>query len=325
MPSATAVLFLAASLTAIAIGSSAHLPAKAAPRDSRHTVHIGQMAVTIPRQWRASLPLRQFGTTTWTFEGPGEQVQLSRQSEQTNAWQLLPMVPIFPGSGVSSGATVYQDSLQTSGAITRQVLSATGTVYTVSISGRAMSMALEHQILASWRHPPVSTVTDAVHRMITAGLPEFQEDFATSQDGWILAGGAPGAGQEVYYLFDTRSHGKTWSLERYTRGSWCRSQAPRCEFIAGAGYQRMLFWNAADGIIASASSLVDRVSVLRTFNAGKTWTPLLIKTSISANGIRLIDRRGVLILTVLGINGQRPWTVQSINSGQSWIPIPEGS
>jgi len=266
-----------------------------------------------------------FETTTWIFKGLDGQVQLSAQSGRMNAFQLLSMVPVFPGTGVRPGPTVYQDSLRLSGSITYQVLSPSGTVYAIEVDLRPSATTLASQILGSWRHPPVATVTQAVYLMQKNRAPEIQESSPNLSDAWILAGGAPAAGQEAYYLFRTVDGGNRWSLERYTSASWCPSEAPQCEFVAGAGYRRMLFWNSNDGVIASASSLVDSAVILRTQNGGETWTPTRINLATAANGLRLTDIQGVLLLRVSQWNDHPPVVPQSINSGQSWILVPFAS
>ncbi len=275
------------------------------------------MSVTIPGSWTAASPSPSYGQTTWTFEGLGGEVQLTASALAFNSFQLLPMVFTPPGTGLHRGPTAYQDQLDVAGSVTRDVLSRAGTLYSIAIDGGPT-----RRILASWHHPPVATVTQAVHLMeqstVNQGAPEYTKVFANAADGWILAGGEPAASQEAYYLFRTVNGGKTWALERYTAPAGCPTQVPSRTFIAGDGWAGMAFWSADEGIIVNASAVVAQAVIIRTRNGGQTWTTQTISLPASATGGHIRNQHGILTLTLDQPQGARPVTLKSTDDGTTW-------
>lgn len=274
--------------------------------------------MTIPGSWTAASPSPSYGSQkTWTFQGLNGEVQLTESLLASNFFQLLPMVFTPPGTGFHRGPTPYQDQIDLNGSITKQILGRSGTLYSIDVDGGPA-----HRILTSWHHPSVATVTEAVHRMeqptVNQGAPEYTKVFANKADGWILAGGEPGAGQEAFYLFHTIDGGKTWSLERYTSPTGCPSQSRSCTFIAGDGWTGMAFWSREDGIIVNASFLVAQAIIIRTRDGGRTWTTQTIPLPASATGGKLRNRRGVLTLALNQPGGHPPVTLVSTNGGTSW-------
>ncbi len=301
---------------------SSTTPAASRSRSTRpthpwRTVRAGAMSVTIPGSWTAASPSPSYGQTTWTFEGLGGEVQLTASPLAFNSFQLLPMVFTPPGTGLRRGPTPYQDQLDVAGSVTRDVLSRAGTLYSIAIDGGPT-----RRILASWHHPPVATVTQAVHLMeqstVNQGAPDYTKVFANAADGWILAGGEPAASQEAYYLFRTVNGGKTWALERYTAPAGCPTQLPSCTFIAGDGWTGMAFWSADEGIIVNASAVVAQAVIIRTRDGGTTWATQTIPLPASATGGQIRDRRGVLTVTLDQPGSHTPVTLVSTDGGTSW-------
>lgn len=284
--------------------------------DEWRTVHAGAMAVTIPSGWTAESPSPSpsSGQTTWVFAGSTGEVQLTASPLGSNSDQLLPMVFTPPGTGYHWGPSPYQGQIDLNGSITKEVLSASGTLYSIDVEGGPT-----RRLLASWRHPPIASVTQAVHLMEAATYqPSYTTVFANPTDGWILASGQPGAGQEAFYLFRTVNGGKTWSLERYTSPTGCVSQSPSCAFIAGDGWTGTAFWSGEDGIIVNASYLVAKAFIIRTTNGGQTWAAQTILLPASATGGHLRDQRGVLTLTLDQPGGHSPVTLESTDGGMAW-------
>lgn len=304
---------------------SSTLPSRSArPMHRWRMARAGAMSVTIPGSWTAASPSPSYGQTTWTFQGLGGEVQLTVSPLASNFFQLLPMVFTPPGTGLHRGPTPYQDQVDVAGSVTRDVLSRTGTLYSINIDGGPT-----RRILVSWHHPPVATVTEAVHLMeqstVNQGAPDYTKVFANAADGWILAGGEPGAGQEAFYLFQTVDGGKIWSLERYTSPTGCPSQSPSCTFIAGDGWIDMAFWSREDGIIVNASYLVPQAVIIWTRDGGTTWATQTIPLPASATGGQIRDRRGVLTLTLDQPGSHTPVTLVSTDGGTSWSHAPGAS
>ncbi|PSR35075.1 MAG: hypothetical protein C7B46_02660 [Sulfobacillus benefaciens] len=293
------------------------VPASTRPIHPWRTVHAALMSVTIPSSWTAVSPSSSYGQTTWTFRGLDGEVQLTASSLTSNFFQLLPMVFTPPGTGLHWGPSLYQDQIGLSGSITKEVLCSSGTLYSIDVEGGPA-----HRILASWRHPSVATVTEAIHLMekptVNQGFPDYTKVFANAADGWILAGGEPGAGQEAFYLFQTVDGGKIWSLERYTSPTGCPSQSRSCTFIAGDGWIDMAFWSPKDGIIVNASYEVPQVVIIRTHDGGTTWAALTIPLPACATGGQIQDKGGVLTLTLNQPVGHTPVTLVSADGGASW-------
>ncbi len=227
------------------------------------------------------------------------------------------MVFTPPGTGIHWGPTLYQDQIDLNGSLTRDVLSPSGTLYSIDVEGGPT-----RRILASWRHPPVATVTQAVHLMenatVNQGVAHYTPVFVNAADGWILQGGEPGAGQEAFYLFHTVNGGETWSLERYTSPVGCPSESPTCVFIGGDGYTGMTFWSREDGVIVDASYLVPQAVIIRTGDGGQTWAAQTIPLPEAAIGGRLVDKHGMLTLTLDEPGGHGPVTFASTDGGTSW-------
>lgn len=323
--SATGALPTSASRTPLS--SKAPTPTRSRSTRPTHpwrTVHAGAMSVTVPSSWTAASPSPSYGQKTWTFQGLGGEVQLTASPLASNFFQLLPVVFTPPGTGIHWGPSLYQDQIDLNGSVTKEVLSSSGTLYGIDVEG-----GTTHRILVSWSHPSVATVTEAVHLMeqstVNQGAPDYTKVFANAADGWILADGEPGAGQEAFYLFQTIDGGKTWSLERYTSPTGCPSQSRSCTFIAGDGWTGMAFWSHEDGIIVNASSLVPQAVIIQPRDGGTTWATQTISLPASATGGHIRDRRGVLTRTLDQPGGRTPVTLVSTDGGISWSNTADAS
>jgi len=156
-----------------------------------------------PSRWTAASPSPSYGQTTWSFQGLGGGVQLTASPLASNFFQLLPMVFTPPGTGLHWGPSLYQDQIVLNGSVTKEVLSSSGTLYSIDVDGGPT-----HRILASWHHPSVATVTEAVHLMeqspVNQVAPDYRKVFANAADGWILSRRGTGRGPRSLLSFSDR-------------------------------------------------------------------------------------------------------------------------
>lgn len=291
-----------------------------------HRVNAGRMSVVLPANWSQVSRTTTYGVTTWTFQGNGNQLQLSATPMALNYFQLLPMKGYPSGTSASKNHGPYQrETVQSGGTmIIDRVLSAGGTFYRFDLQTGPGGQSLATTILKSWRHPKTATVTDAVDliRQAAPGLPSYAQSFPNSNDGWILVGGAPATAQEGFYLFQTQNAGKSWTLERYTQWSGCSSTPASCTFLGGAGDPSMVFWNGQDGIITEAMMAVAQIAVYRTEDGGRTWSFALLPLPHQPQNAVLTHRGSMLTLTI-SFFGKRSQLVEtSPDGGLNWTPIP---
>jgi hypothetical protein len=240
------------------------------------------MSVSVPRSWRLTGRGHNYGQVEWVIEGANGQLDItSTPLTGANGDQLLPLQP-------SSGGLIPRDyspyrafsSTYAGHQVTEDLVSSDGTSYqfTLNLFNAPIHSALGQHILTSWSHPPLLSVTAAVHKLIHMQDAHHESTTAfiisapTPRDMWLLAAGQPATAQEPFYLFRTTNQGRTWGLERYTQWQCSPITSSACNFIGSAGPAAMRFWNSQSGIIASGSSFADGVGTTVSHDGGRTWT-----------------------------------------------------
>jgi photosystem II stability/assembly factor-like uncharacterized protein len=116
---------------------------------------------------------------------------------------------------------------------------------------------------------------------------DFQQRlfFRTSQQGWLLAGGGPGAGNQTKELFGTSDGARTWTRLAWTRGMGERGEPGDHGLPLGGYVGQVVFSSAQDGWIASP-----RGPLLHSVDAGKTWQPAPIAANFFVD-VQFADAR----------------------------------
>ena len=287
-----------------------------------HTIHVPNMSVRVPPSWHETGSSTPFGTTTWTVQSPrGFDVQLTATPLEGNPFQLLPIQP-QNGGRIPRGTSPYDEVSTQGDQISEQLLSASGTLYGLSVY--ASTPAAARRIWHSWVHPPVSSVTQAVSHMewMHDAFPSYVRTFGTRHQGWIMVGGMPATAQHSYFLFDTHNGGRTWSLERYTVWSGCsQTTSAQCVFPGLTGSLSMTFWNAEDGAIVQATMVENELAFYRTDDGGATWVSANIPVNHPAQNavIRYVGNR--LLLTIQFYGPYPSVTEVSMNGGAVWSVV----
>lgn len=103
--------------------------------------------------------------------------------------------------------------------------------------------------------------------------PGFEQRvfFRDAKQGWLLAGGEPGAGAQMKELFGTVDGGHTWTKLAWTGGFGQPGSVGTGGLPAGGYVGQVVFPTAQDGWIASP-----RGALLHSADGGKTWHPAAI-------------------------------------------------
>lgn len=113
---------------------------------------------------------------------------------------------------------------------------------------------------ASWRGYRVTS--NATHG---DGVTVIRMFLLDATQGWLLASGFPGAGQDPTFLFRTTDGGKTWQAEPTVQGT---------PFPGTDEPLHMVFYSPSDGWITGLNGFYvpSRVEVYHTTNGGASWT-----------------------------------------------------
>jgi len=277
------------------------------------TVRVWHMTVRVPSGWTLSGPSRAYGTTTWTISGSSGQVQLDSTplSPRENPQQLLPG---------PNGRFVWRTP-QGPDRTMVQLVTRSGTEDSLTVQLNHPDAALSRAIIDSWTHPPELTVTDSAIRLehLHSANIAYQRSYGTTQDGWILASGGAAGPEELWDLFETKNHGKTWTLEKYSGfGRTCQAVDASCHFLFSAGDTVLRFWNSRDGVLAQADFAYNGASVYWTRDGGKVWRSTLIPLPSEPLSVSMARSSGMLRLTVdfSGDVASEVWLSQ--DGGASW-------
>ena len=286
------------------------------PRTTPHTITVHGAWVTVPASWTVSPASTQFGVTTVNAHGAPGHVSLRVSPLRAYADQLLPGDTSVGIGPPTRQPTLYEEIWRQAAGRTviEQLLSPRGTLYVLTAHG---TPALVQSLLAHWHHPPVATVTDAVHLMQHSAMTDASAS-QWHQDAWELVGGPVGAGQQPYYLFHSTNGGQSWGLERQTIwGTTSALGATPNTFLNSAGIARIHFWSAQDGVIAEAFEEGAFVGVYRTTNGGHTWKfsriPLPnLPTAETLHGV------GPILTLTVQVPGYPTTVERSRNGGLAW-------
>ena len=302
---------------ALAVGIALVGPASVVQAASATTlgpaVHVWHMSVRVPAGWTLNGPNRSYGTTTWTLSGSSGQVQLASTplSPHDDPEQLLPW---------ANGRFVFR-SPQGPGGMMVQLVTQNGTEDRLTVQLNHPDAALTRAIINSWTHPQKLTVTGSVVKLehIHNRYSFYDRSYGTARDGWILAGGEVAGPAESWDLFETKNHGKTWTLEKYTgTGRACQPADAACHFLFSAGDTALRFWNARDGVLAQAEFAYNGASVYWTSDGGKVWRSTLIHLPSEPQAVAIARSKGVLRLTVEFSDHLAKEVWLSQDGGASW-------
>ena len=286
------------------------------PRATPRTIAVRGARVTVPAPWTVSATSTQFGVTTVNAHGGAGHLSLSAAPLRAYTDQLLPGATSVGVGPPTRQPTLYEEIWrQPAGrTVIEQLLSPHGTLYVLTVHG---TPALVQSLLAQWHHPPVATVTDAVHLIQHSAMTDASAS-QWHQEAWELVGGPVGAGQQPYYLFHSTNGGQSWGLERRTIwGTTSALGATPNTFLNSAGIARIHFWSAHDGVIAEAVEEGAFVGVYHTTNGGHTWkfSRILLPNLPTAETLRGVGPVLTLSVQVPGY----PTTVErSGNGGLTW-------
>ncbi len=281
------------------------------------TIHLWHMSLRVPKGWKLVGRETSAGATVWTIRGASGQAQLTSTSlsPRRDPEQLLP----WP-----NGRYVLRTSSGPRGVLV-QLTTQNGTEDTLTVHLRSglVGASFIQAIEGSWTHPPLMTVNRAVtqlEHLHQSGVYPYSLSYGTAAEGWLLTPGGGTGPQDMWDLFQTTDHGRTWRLERQTQlQGHCVSSMPACAFPMTGGDATMRFWNAEDGVIAQAGFAYNGASVYRTTDGGRAWTSTGLSLPSEPDTMALRRVHGVLVLTITFFVGKVPTEVwYSRDGGASW-------
>lgn len=172
----------------------------------------------------------------------------------------------------------------------------------------ANDLMVTHDGGATWESLPGSPV----------GFEGREEEvfFLTTQQGWLLVGGQPGAGNQAKELFRTSDGGTTWvhasgSLQHpgiYVPG----------ELSSGGYVGRMVFTSSNEGSID-----MGRYGILHTVDGGHTWGLAFGPDDPPPLGLQFVDgQHGFALDYYPAIRGQQPSLITTSDGGATWQKLP---